>query len=294
MQEDTQKRMVRYLNDALATETGGLVALQDIGSRATDPGVKQTMIELSAVATSQIERLTQRILSHGGSVAAQKGVLNSALAKGHRLQNAFHDQADKETQDVIKAYTASYAEIGMYTSMVAYARAIGDTETASLAETLIEEERRAGDRLQPLISRLAVIPAFTQPSGSLVPSGETGGGAPLAGWVLPAVLLSGAALTVWLLRGKQDGGSAYPTDASYTVVPDYSNSRYESRDTAPIDTASAFRTPTEADLDFDSDDATVEIVDVIVVDRLDIEDASRTDAPFTTSSGGTTGSSSTL
>jgi len=290
MQEDTQKRMLRYLNDALATETGGLVALQDIGSRSNDPEVKQIMDTLSAVATSQIERLTQRIRSYGGSVAAQKGVLNSALAKGHRLQNAFHDQADKETQDVIKAYTASYGEIGMYTSLVAYARAIGDTETAQLAENLILEERRAGELLQPIISRLAVIPAFTQ-SSQATTTGGTSGKSAVGSWVLPAVLLSGAALTVWALRSKQDGGSAYPTDASYTVVPDYSTSRFEDNTTTAVDTASAFRSPVVADLDADD---TIEIVDVIVVDRVDVEDAARTDAPFTTSSGGTTGFSSTL
>jgi vacuolar-type H+-ATPase subunit D/Vma8 len=82
MQEDTQKRMVRYLNDALAVETGGLVALQDIGSRSNDLEVKQNMENISAVATSQIERLTQRIKDYGGTVSAQKGALNSALGKG--------------------------------------------------------------------------------------------------------------------------------------------------------------------------------------------------------------------
>lgn len=290
MQEDTQKRMVRYLNDALAVETGGLVALQDIGSRSTDFEIKQTMENLSVVTTSQIERLTRRIHENGGSVSAQKGVFNSALAKGHRIQNAFHDQADKETQDVIKAYTASYGEVGMYTSMVAYARAIGDTQTAQLAETLIQEERRAGELLQPLISRLAVVPAFTQMSQPTT-SGDSGGKSGMGGWVLPAVLLSGAALTVWALRNKQDGGSAYPSDLSYSTTPDYSTSRFGESSTA-MDTASTFRTPTAADLD--NDDSTIEIVDVIVVDRVDVEEASRKNAPFTTSSGGTTGFSSTL
>jgi len=281
MQEDRQKRMVRYLNDAHAMEMGGLVALQDIGSRATNSEVKQAMANLSAVAQTQIDRLTQRIRAYDGTVTATKGVVNSALAKGHRITNAFHDQADKETQDIIKAYTASYAEIGAYTSMVAYASAIGDTETARLAETLILEERRAGELLQPLISRLAVVPAFSQMFASTAPSGKS----PLSGWVLPAVLLSGTALTVWAMRHRQDGGSAYPMDSSYGRGMSYPNEH----NTAGTTNASSFRTPTVADLDADD---TIEIVDVIVVDRVDVEDASATNAPFTTSSGsgGTTGS----
>jgi hypothetical protein len=111
-----------------------------------------------------------------------------------------------------------------------------------------------------------------------------GGKSGVGSWVLPAVLLSGAALTVWALRNKQDGGSTYPSDGSYGTTPDYSTGR--------SDAATSFRTPTAADLD--NDDATVEIVDVIVVDTVDDDRGLRSDAPFTTSSGGTTGSSSTL
>jgi len=287
MQEDTQKRMVRYLNDALAMETGALVSLQDIASRVSDFEVKQTMNDLSMISQTQIERLTQRIRSYGGSVSAQKGALNSALAKGHRITNAFHDQADKETQDVIKVYAASYLEVGTYTSMAAYARAIGDMETAQLAETLIEEERRAGERLQPLISRLAVVPAFQQMSQPTTYSGESSGKSKMGSWVLPAVLLSGTALTVWAMRHRQDGGSAYPTDSTYDRSMDLPSNRVENR------TNTSFRTPTAADLDTDD---TVEIVDVVVVDRVDVEDASsgNLNAPFTTSSGSGTGSSSSM
>jgi len=288
MQEDTQKRMVRYLNDAHAMETGAVVSLQDIANRVSDFEVKQTMNDLVQIAKTQIERLTQRIRAYGGSVAVQKDAFNSALAKGHRITNAFHDQADKETQDVIKAYAASYLEIGAYTSMAAYARAIGDMETAQLADTLIEEERRAGERLQPLISRLAVVPAFSQMSQSTTYSGETSGkSSKLGSWVLPVVLLSGTALTMWAMRNKQEGGSTYPSDTSYGNDMGYSSRPTE--DTAMAN--DSFRTPTEADLDADE---TIEIIDVVVVDRVDSDNEPNTDSAFTTSSGSGTGSSSTI
>jgi len=287
MQEDTQKRMVRYLNDAHAMETGAVVSLQDIANRVSDFEVKQTMNDLVQVAKTQIERLTQRIRAYGGSVAVQKDAFNSALAKGHRITNAFHDQADKETQDVIKAYAASYLEIGAYTSMAAYARAIGDMETAQLADTLIEEERRAGERLQPLISRLAVVPAFSQMSQSTTYSGESGKSSKLGGWVLPVVLLSGTALTMWAMRNKQEGGSAYPSETSSGNDMGYSS---RSMDNAAMGSDS-FRQPTEADLDADE---TIEIIDVVVVDRNDVDDEPNTGSTFTTSSGSGTGSSSSI
>lgn len=283
MPEDKQKRMVRYLNDAHAMEIGGLVALKDISARATDPEVKQTMETLGGIAQTQIGRLAERIRAYGGSVEATKGVVNSALAKG--ITNAFHDQADKETQDVIKAYAASFVEIGAYTSMAAYAGAIGDTETSRLADTLIAEENRAADRLQGLIARLAIVPAYQQTSPSSVQSGGGSGKSPLSAWVLPAVLLSGTALTVWAMRHRQDGGSAYPADTAYGWGAE-SESEYPANNAV---SAGTFRTPTVADLNADD---TIEIVDVVAIDveRVYADDDLATNAPFTTRSGSTTGS----
>ncbi len=285
MQENKQKRMVRYLNDAHAMEIGGLVALKDISARATDPEVKQTMDTLGAIAQTQIGRLAERIRACGGSVEATKGVVNSALAKGHRITNAFHDQADKETQDVIKAYAASFVEIGAYTSMAAYAGAIGDTETSRLADTIIAEENRAADRLQGLIARLAIVPAYQHTSQSSVQSGGGSGKSPLSAWVLPAVLLSGTALTVWAMRHRQDGGSAYPADTAYGRGAE-SESEYPANNAV---SAGTFRTPTVADLNADD---TIEIVDVVAIDveRVYADDDLATNAPFTTRSGSTTGS----
>jgi hypothetical protein len=56
---------------------------------------------------------------------------------------------------------------------------------------------------------------------------------------------------------------------------------------------SSFRSPTEADLDADE---TIEIIDVVVVDRVDADDMPNTGSMgsgFTTSSGSGTGSSTT-
>ncbi len=71
------------------------------------------------------------------------------------MLNAFHNQEDKQTQDTIKAYSFEHFEIGAYTSLKAYADAIGDYETAQLADTIIGEEQLAAERLQRIIPQLA-------------------------------------------------------------------------------------------------------------------------------------------
>ena len=70
--------------------------------------------------------------------------------------NIFHSKEDKQAQNTIKAFAFEHFEIGAYTSLHAYAAAIGDTETATLAETIIGEEKIAADKFLRLIPQLAV------------------------------------------------------------------------------------------------------------------------------------------
>jgi hypothetical protein len=87
----------------------------------------------------------------GGDVSEAKSLAQSAMAKSSRLMNLFHDHEDKQTQDLIKAYALEHFEVGVYHSLSAYAGAIGDLETARLADTIREEERRAAERMEPFI-----------------------------------------------------------------------------------------------------------------------------------------------
>ncbi len=156
MAENATERVLRYLTDAHAAETGGLASLQDLANQATDPDVRAVVTEHISVTQSQIDRLHARIGVLGGHDAGGKNILNSVLAKGSNLVNAFHDTADKQTQDVIKAYSFEHFEVGTYTSLQAYASAVGDTETAQLAATIIQEETLAAEKLFRLIPQVAV------------------------------------------------------------------------------------------------------------------------------------------
>jgi len=209
MSESKTHKLIRYLNDSYATEKGGAIALKDIASRAADPEVKRVADELGGVAENQAERIAARIQELGGSVSGVKAAQNSLLASGNRLSNAFHDIADKQTQDVGKAYGLSAFEESMYTALREYSRAIGDEKTAGLAETLVIEERTARERLLALIPKIAVVPAYQAPEESASNTGQkVAKGA--AALTLPALLLGGAALTYWgfsKMRSGSTGGA---------------------------------------------------------------------------------------
>ena len=156
MAEDTKAQLLRYLNDSYAAEVGGMASLRDLAAETTDADVKQAVEAHIMVTQSQADRVSARILALGGDKSEPKGIVNQFLAKTSGLANIFHSKEDKQTQDLIKAYAFEHFEIGAYTSLHAYAHAIGDTETAHLAETIISEEQQAGERFQHLIPQLAV------------------------------------------------------------------------------------------------------------------------------------------
>ncbi len=153
--ETPQERLLRYLDDAHAAEVGIGDMLRSLIDRTNSMQAKTAFQEHLAVTQNQAQRLEQRLISLGGKTSGGKGILNSIMGKVSELVNAGHDDYDKTTQDLIKAYSTEYLEIGMYTSLKAYAEQLGDAETAALAERAIGEEKEAADTVFPLIAETA-------------------------------------------------------------------------------------------------------------------------------------------
>ena len=232
MAEDATHRLLRYLNDSYASEIGGLAALKDLALVASDPDLKAVVTNHIAVTESQAERVKNRILALGGDKSEPKAILNTAIAKGSSLVNAFHDRADKQTQDLIKAYAFEHFEIGAYTSLYTYATAVGDSITAELAQSIILEERDAAVQLERLIPQVAALALDnTSSQNTLIGNPKktkTGVAA-----IPPAVLLvPGALLAVWgisrLLSGQSGGTSKGEEYApTYRTNGDYVSSGEE-------------------------------------------------------------------
>lgn len=157
MAEDSRERLIRYLQDAHATEVGVREALEGFVNDSDDATVARTMFQEHIVLTqSQEERLEQRLRAYDEEPSGGKGFFNSLMAKMGEMMHGAHDEYDKMTQNVIKAYASEHLEIGMYEALYSYASSIGDEETAMLARQIQEEERRTAERLFPMIEQCAI------------------------------------------------------------------------------------------------------------------------------------------
>jgi ferritin-like metal-binding protein YciE len=156
MAEDSRERLVRYLQDAHAAEVGVKEMLESFLNDSEDTSIRSMLQEHIVTTESQADRLEQRLSAYDESPSGGKGFFNSLMAKMGELMHGAHDEYDKVTQNVIKAYATEHLEIGMYESLYHYATSVGDDETAMLARQIQQEEQRTAERLFPMIQECAM------------------------------------------------------------------------------------------------------------------------------------------
>lgn len=287
MSEDRTHRLIRYLTDSYGTEIGGQAALSDLAARTDDPDVRRLATEHAAETQSQADRLQARIQALGGNLntATAKAAFQAAAAKASSLINLFHDQEDKQTQDLIKAYALEHFEVGVYTSLAAYSQSVGDLETAALADTIRAEEERAASRMEQLIPQVAVRALDkTDDASSSTKMPSSAGPRKLLGIPLTAttLILAPAAIALGVygvrrLRGTSDDSVQYDNGA-----PSYSDvSLSGSAATGSTSLASS------------DDEPSVIVVETVETVSLDPMDTASDDLSGSTTSGSTTSGSTT-
>lgn len=153
-----QDRLIRYLQDAHAAEVGIAQMLESFIKEVNDNDLRAIFQQHLAVTQSQAQRLQQRLSDYGQTPSRAKGFLNSLMASLGDVTHIGHDPFDKTTMDLIKAYATEHLEIGMYTALAGYAQAFGDQATATLAEEIAGEERKAAETIFPYIRDSAQAP----------------------------------------------------------------------------------------------------------------------------------------
>jgi ferritin-like metal-binding protein YciE len=155
MTDNTRDRTIRYLQDAHAAETGMVQILDSYIDDTDDTEIRTLFQSHMATTRSQADRLEQRLRALGGDPSGGKGFLNSLVAKAADVMNSGHDEYDKNVMNLVKAYGAEHGERAMYESLYAWASAIGDMETARLAQEIQMEEEQTAERIFPLIRAYA-------------------------------------------------------------------------------------------------------------------------------------------
>jgi ferritin-like metal-binding protein YciE len=153
--ETPNDRLIRYLQDAHAAEVGIIDVLKDFVDEVGSGEIRSAFQEHLTVTQSQAQRLEQRLNALGSKPSGGKGFLNTLMGKVSDMIQGAHDEYDKATQDLIKAYATEHLEIGMYTALEAYSEQLGDQETAALAREIKAEEKQAAETVFPMIATAA-------------------------------------------------------------------------------------------------------------------------------------------
>ena len=153
--ETPNDRLIRYVQDAHAAEVGIIDVLKDFADEVDNSEIRSAFQEHLTVTQSQAQRLEQRLNAMGSKPSGGKSFLNTMMAKVTDVMHAAHDEYDKATQDLIKAYATENLEIGMYTALEAYSEQLGDQETAALARQIKAEEKQAAETVFSMIPTAA-------------------------------------------------------------------------------------------------------------------------------------------
>lgn len=147
----------RYLEDAIAAERSFETQLRAFAKEGDDAEVQAAFGTHADETTSQLERLTARLHTLGGSPSAAKSFLAHIFALTPKTAQIGHGQEERTTQNLIIAYTVENSESAMYESLQAVAEAAGDADTATLSEEIQREEQAAAARFWGLIRSRAKI-----------------------------------------------------------------------------------------------------------------------------------------
>ena len=155
MAEDVKHRTIRYLQDARSAQATIESANNSYINDTDDQNLKTLFNGIATQVKSQAQRLDARINVLGGDESGTKNFIGSVMAKAAEVLHGAHDEYDKNTQNLIKAYTAAHGNRAMFESLIAWANAIGDSETATLGQQLQQENAATAEQVFPHIQQYA-------------------------------------------------------------------------------------------------------------------------------------------
>ena len=153
--EDPRDRLLRYLDDACAMESGAAAVLQTFRDEANYPAAKDEIETHLLAAKEHGLQVEKRLRELGGQPSGSKGFFNQLMGKLTDMLQSAHDPYDKTTQDLIKTYAMDHLCVGAYAALASFSRAYGDVTTAEMAERIMSEALSAADRVRPHIAEAA-------------------------------------------------------------------------------------------------------------------------------------------
>lgn len=140
MNEAQRDTMLSWLSNAYAMETSMIETLERQIDDASERSDVQARLEEHLDETrGHAERIQERIENLGGDVSKAR----EFTAKMSGTMNAWSTGMgeDKLIKSGIADSAAEHLEIASYTALIAAAEALGDTETATVCRSILEDEK---------------------------------------------------------------------------------------------------------------------------------------------------------
>jgi len=148
----TKDIICRYLQDAIAAENSFESQLRGFANEGDDPSVRQLFEQHAEETRIQHQRLTARLEALGESASTMKSMMAHMFNFAPKAASLGHDEAERQTQNLMMAYAVENSEVAMYESLATSAEAVGDTATAQLAREIQAQEEATAKKVWQFIA----------------------------------------------------------------------------------------------------------------------------------------------
>jgi ferritin-like metal-binding protein YciE len=136
-----------WLNDAYGMERSLEQVLEHRVKDAKDhPHIQQRDQQHLEETRRHAELIKGCIERNGGNVSSIKGGMSTVMGKVQAVSTGL--AKDELIKNALADYAAEHFEIASYTSLIAAAEQLGDTETAQVCREVLREEERMAEWLQ--------------------------------------------------------------------------------------------------------------------------------------------------
>ncbi len=157
----------RYLQDCIAAERNFESQLRAFSKEGTQNDVKALFAQHADETRRQYERLEGRLRELGGAPSTMKTFMAHLFGFAPKVASLGHEDEERNSQDVMIAYSVERAEEGMYEALATVASAAGDNQTEQLARDIQREERETADKVWRMIA-ISSRDAFQKLTGQQV------------------------------------------------------------------------------------------------------------------------------
>ena len=173
MAENGTEVVRRYLQDAIAAESGFESQLHSFAAEGDDAEVKAAFALHAEETAAQQRKLAARLEELGGKASATKSVLAHLFGFSPKAAQLTHSADERTVQNLIVAFSVENSECAMYEALANVAQANGDPATESLAKEIQQEEKRTAEKVWSFIPSRSKIAFNMLTALEVDPSVET-------------------------------------------------------------------------------------------------------------------------